>query len=106
MLTIPVGNVTASTELSYEYGVRAKDAKTKPSPPPTDGATGGVGGATGGGEAGKKKDVRPLTINGKPFVPFQLQIQYTGVDGSCCMRVITQAKPVTTNRDVAERGEG
>lgn len=104
VLTIPVGNVTASTELSYEYGVRAKDAKTKPPPPPTDSAAGGVGGATGGGEAEKKKkDVRPLTINGKPFVPFQLQIQYTGVDGSCCMRVITQAKPVTTNRDVAER---
>ena len=52
----------------------------------------------------KEKTVAPLTIDGKPHLPFQLQIEYTGLDGSRCMRVITQAKPITRNRDVAERG--
>ena len=31
MLSIPVGNVTAETELTYEYGARHKK---RPSPPP------------------------------------------------------------------------
>lgn len=35
MLTIPVGNVTAETELSYEYGVRNKK-KEEATPPPQD----------------------------------------------------------------------
>ena len=29
VLTIPVGNVTAETELSYDYGVRSKRKKTR-----------------------------------------------------------------------------
>lgn len=52
----------------------------------------------------KEKEVAPLTIDGKPHLPFQLQIEYTGLDGSRCMRVITQAKPITRDRGVAERG--
>ena len=52
----------------------------------------------------KEKTVAPLTMDGKQHLPFQLQIEYTGLDGSRCMRVITQAKPITRNRDVAERG--
>ena len=48
--------------------------------------------------------VPPLLVDGSPHLPFQLQIEYTGQDGSRCIRVITQAKPITTNRDVAERG--
>ena len=48
--------------------------------------------------------VPPLLVDGSPHLPFQLQIEYTGRDGSRCIRVITQAKPITTNRDVAERG--
>ena len=49
--------------------------------------------------------VAPLLVEGKPHLPFQLQIEYTSQDGSRCMRVITQAKPITTNRDVAEKGK-
>ena len=29
LLTIPVGNVTATTELTYEYGVRSKKSRQK-----------------------------------------------------------------------------
>lgn len=66
------------------------------------GASGGASdGATGGGEAIK---VAPLMVDGKPHLPFQLQIQYTAQDGSRCMRVISQAKPITTQRNIAEKG--
>ena len=60
------------------------------------------GGATGGEEG---VEVAPLVVDGKPHLPFQLQIEYTGQDGSRCMRVITQAKPITTKRGVAEKGK-
>ena len=48
--------------------------------------------------------VQPLTIDGKPHLPFQLQIEYTAQDGSRNRRVITDAKPTTKEREVAERG--
>ena len=47
VLTIPVGNVTADTELSYEYGVRNK--KKEQTSPPTQGSTEEDEGAVGGG---------------------------------------------------------
>ena len=62
------------------------------------------GGATAGGGASAGVEIPPLMVEGKPHLPFQLQIEYTGRDGSRCMRVITQAKPITTDRGVAERG--
>ena len=62
----------------------------------------GSSGASGGGE---EVQVAPLLVEGRPRLPFQLQIEYTSQDGSRCMRVITQAKPITTNRDVAEKGK-
>ena len=55
--------------------------------------------------SGGDSRVAPLKIDGKNHLPFQLQIEYTGKDGSRCVRVITQAKPVTRDRDVAERGK-
>jgi len=62
-------------------------------------------GASGGGASPSVKRLPPLKIGGKDCLPFQLQIEYTGKDGSLCVRVISQAKPITTDRDVAERGE-
>ena len=62
------------------------------------------GKASGGASGGSEADVAPLLVDGKPHLPFQLQIEYTGQDGSRCMRVITQAKPITTDRGVAESG--
>ncbi len=86
-LVIPVGNVTAETELTYEYGVRNKS--NNPTPPSSEG-----------------QKVPQLMIDGKPHLLFQLQIEYTGRDGSRCMRVITEAKPITRDRKEAERGGG
>ena len=60
---------------------------------------------SGGAGVGAGTEVAPLVVDGKPHLPFQLQIEYTGQDGSRCMRVITQAKPITTNRGVAEKGK-
>ena len=46
----------------------------------------------------------PLIIGGKPHLPFQLQTEYTTSDGSVLVRVITKVKPVTEDRNIAERG--
>ena len=46
----------------------------------------------------------PLMVSGKPCLPFQLQTEYTTVDGSVLARVITKVNPVTEDRQVAERG--
>ncbi len=62
-------------------------------------------GSTASGASPKVKRLPPLQIDGKDHLPFQLQIEYTGKDGSRCVRVISQAKPVTRDRDVAERGK-
>jgi len=60
--------------------------------------------ASGGGGAAPKPDTPPLMMDGKECLPFQLQISYTSLDGSQCNRVITQAKPITKDRQVAEAG--
>ena len=55
-------------------------------------------------QEGGAPEVPPLMIGGRPHLPFQLQIEYTSLDGDRCLRVITQAKPVTRDRSLAERG--
>ena len=55
-------------------------------------------------QGGEAPEVPPLIIGGRPHLPFQLQIEYTSLDGDRCLRVITQAKPVTRDRSLAERG--
>ncbi len=84
-----VGNATAKTELTYEYGVhKKKKAESAGASATTDAAP----------------DAPPLQVDGKPHLPFQLQVEYTGKDGSRLMRVITDAKPITRDRTAAERG--
>ena len=53
----------------------------------------------------KKKSVAPLMVDGREHLPFQLQITYTARDGSKCLRVVSQAMPVTKNREEAEKSE-
>jgi hypothetical protein len=60
----------------------------------------------GASAASAPAKVPPLSIDGKPHLPFQLQIEYTAQDGSRNRRVITDAKPTTNERKVAERGMG
>ena len=69
--------------------------------PPT--LVAGAATEAGGGEGAP--EVPPLMIGGQPHLPFQLQIEYTSLDGDRCLRVITQAKPVTRDRSLAERGK-
>ena len=64
MLTIPVGNVTAETELSYEYGVRNKKEEATPPPRPQDSGkeeTLQDKGAVGGGKLLSARGVASLS---------------------------------------------
>ena len=89
---IPVGSVMATTELTYEYGVRKKPKKSSTSPP------------EGAAVATDTKTPPTLQLDGKPHLPFQLQVEYTSKDGSRLMRVITDANPITRDRGMAEKG--
>ncbi|XP_019853243.1 PREDICTED: circularly permutated Ras protein 1 isoform X3 [Amphimedon queenslandica] len=102
-----VGNVTADSELTFDYGVR-KAQTTPPTESPKDGGDDGNskessdGGAATGASA-SSDTVPPQMIDGQPHLPFQLQIEYTNSDGDRCLRVITKAKPITTDRLKAEQ---
>ena len=96
MCVIPVGNVTAETELTYEYGVRKKIRKKT--------AVSDDGAAAASAATPDVSRAPPLQVEGKPHLPFQLQVEYTSKDGSRLMRVITDANPITRDRTVAEKG--
>ena len=49
-------------------------------------------------------NVSLLNINGKLYYPFQTQIEYTRHDTARLMKVITLAKPKTSDRTTAEKG--
>ena len=63
-----------------------------------------MGGAGVTDATDEPKDTPPLLIDGMECLPFQLQISYNNLDGAQCNRVITQSKPVTKDRQVAEAG--
>jgi len=88
VLNVPVGNVNGNTELTYEFGVKNTSAK------PT----------VGDDKANTSQSIPGLMIEGTHHMPFQLQIKYTDSDGAQCMRVLTQARPVTSDRKVAKQG--
>ena len=52
-----------------------------------------------------KDTALPLIIGGEVHLPFQLQVKYTDLDGSRCMRVTTMAKPITDSKQTANRSE-
>ena len=84
-----------------------------------DVAVGGVGsvGTEGSVKASTSKESRP-SGESRPSasggheeltflteVPFQLQIVYTDVDGAKAMRLLTQNKPITDDRSLAEASQ-
>lgn len=75
LLTVPLGNVKANTELSYEFSVR--ENCTLRAHPPTEDCQ----------------------------MPFQLQVDHVLPDGSHMMRVFTRTLPVTKDRTTAEKSE-
>ena len=89
---------TESKESSTDKGDTTADTSK------TDEQEQATGGAVGGGGAGTV-ETPPLMIDGKECLPFQLQISYNNLDGAQCNRVITQVKPITKDRQVAEAGE-
>ena len=81
-------------------------AMTKDETEDKEQTTGGaVGGAGATATTDEPKDIPPLLIDGMECLPFQLQISYNNLDGAQCNRVITQSKPVTKDRQVAEAGD-
>jgi len=117
VLQTAVGNVTALSEVTYEYGVKSKVKPSVEPQLPTPGvvpvlAQGDVD-VDGPLEGVKPKkmpihseptEVPPLTIDGELYYPFQIQIEYTAHNGSRLIKVITNAKPLTRDRNVAEKG--
>jgi hypothetical protein len=76
LLTREVGNVTQDTEITFEYTLKKVS------------------------ELAKMEDIDLTTIK---FFPFQSQITYTALDGSKCIRVITEIQNVSSNRDELEK---
>ena len=60
-------------------------------------STAGTEAAASGGKDKKEAQKKEL--------PFQLQIVYTDTEGAKALRVLTKVKPVTTDRQKAERSE-
>ena len=87
VLNVPVGSVKANTELTYEFSVKTSAKST-----------------TGEEKTNTSQSIPGLMIEGTHHMPFQLQIKYTDSDGAQCMRVLTQARPVTSDRKVAKQG--
>ncbi|KAL5491087.1 hypothetical protein EMCRGX_G016307 [Ephydatia muelleri] len=83
-----VGNVTSETEFSFEYKARRS--------PHSD--------STSASQEGMSSFDTPVMVGGVPHLPFQLLTEYTGKDGSKLLRVVTKLKPVTQERQTAEKG--
>ena len=101
-----IGNVTASTEITFEYGIRTgtkQDGGEDPVPmeihqegdqkqvPSSEGAS------SSKGQGFKFKVEVPDEL------PFQLQIKYKDTEGATALRVLTQTRPVTRDRKQAEQ---
>jgi imidazolonepropionase-like amidohydrolase len=71
---VDVGNVFENTEIFFEYKQKSPEELLR---------------------AG-------INLDGIKQLPFQVQIHYTRLDRSKCIRVITQQRPVTTDRAMAE----
>jgi len=76
LLVRDVGNVTMDTEITFEYTLKKIS------------------------ELAKMEDIDLTTI--KEF-PFQTQITYKALDGSQCIRVITEQQAVSHEREELER---
>ncbi|XP_071136919.1 circularly permutated Ras protein 1-like [Mytilus edulis] len=122
-----IGNVTADTEFTFEYGIRINDPRDE-----QDTVTETAhkekmismemveNGKTISMETDKKQEERKVddqpneastsSESGRSKVkvevpddlPFQLQLKYTDTDGATALRVFTQIKPATRDRKEAE----
>ena len=89
-------SVPSETSISGETSTTAETAVTAESsavPMDTEGAA----------SSASRPQVNP-TIDDLQELPFQLHLVYVDLDGVQAMRVLTQTKPITTDRTVAEKG--
>ena len=98
-----VGNVTKESEVTFEYGIRStrhppagSDFEISPIKKVESSPPGATGGQSDASSSDRDKSKEPNEL------PFQVQICYTDLDGARAMRVLTQTKPVTTEREQAE----
>ncbi|XP_006823568.1 uncharacterized protein LOC102803945 [Saccoglossus kowalevskii] len=105
-----IGNVTAETEITFEFGVKKKSDLQRAGQNVVYDNQGGT--VVEAGAAANKPlydvssssvaDAQQSALQGVERLPFQLQIQYTSRDEAQCLRVITQDRPVTNDRDLVE----
>ncbi|CAF0832318.1 unnamed protein product [Rotaria sordida] len=70
-----IGNVTKQTEVTFEFGIRNKE---------------------------EVKEKYHIDLDQLERLPFQVQVTYTAADGSKALRVLTQLKEATGDREIAE----
>jgi hypothetical protein len=90
-VTKTVGNVYEDSEVTFEFAVRSREELIK---------------LLGQPESSNSNQVNNNNDNEKGEVsaqlPFQVQITYTRLNGTKCVRVITKSKKITTDRAKAE----
>ncbi|CAC5385248.1 unnamed protein product [Mytilus coruscus] len=100
-----IGNVTADTEITFEYGIRTGQKKDEDSSPmETDNRKEELKDnlpSTEGASAPKDQGSK-FKVEVPDELPFQLQIKYTDTEGATALRVLTQTKPITRDRKQAE----
>ncbi|XP_050393122.1 circularly permutated Ras protein 1 isoform X2 [Patella vulgata] len=113
-----IGNAKMDTEITFKYG---KKASTSASSAPSKYDVEQAGSSTSMTReacpaSGVQEDSQPnsqklltnpsacLTSDTAPTeLPFQLQLEYTDTDGMKALRVLTQKRPVTQSRNLAEQ---
>ncbi|XP_062566658.1 circularly permutated Ras protein 1-like [Saccostrea cucullata] len=103
-----VGNVTASTEVTFEYGVRCQSDTNQGKAPVIPEESGQGEQASGGekkpqAEGGRQEEAMETNQDDLKELPFQLVVKYTDTEGATALRVLTQSRPITYDRREAER---
>ncbi|CAH1778659.1 unnamed protein product [Owenia fusiformis] len=100
-----VGNVTRDTEITFEYGVRSKPQSNQPAATVAEEESMETDQATqeGATAAPSNSNQSAVLDDDLTELPFQLQINYTDTNGAQALRVLSMVKPVTKDRNVAEK---
>jgi len=91
-----VGNVTKQTEVTFEFGIRNKEGSTFLFLINLSFSFGFFSCNL------EIKEKYHIDLDQLQQLPFQVQVTYTATDGSKALRVLTQLKETTDNREVAE----
>ncbi|XP_078000409.1 circularly permutated Ras protein 1-like [Glandiceps talaboti] len=103
-----IGNVTADTEITFEFGVRKRGDVQRQGQEVLYDNRGGMQVQAEGGVDEPFYDIpsesvaaaQQSALTGLDRLPFQLTITYTSRDEAQCLRVITQDRPITNDRDL------